>query len=222
MIVVPAGPIGRRALDRGLLPTSCYVLPSPTRASPESTGGAELRILSIGELTWRQGYEHGIHAVRLLLDRGVACRYRLIGTGNHEGALRFARSQLGVEREVELVGSIETAPLGQELASADVFLDPAVAKSPTTFASLAVELGAPVVTTRDLLRDDAAEVIRARRRDPGALAEGLIGLAAASDVVARRAARASSIEESPSLAAVTDRLAELYLQLLNESASVRG
>ena len=32
-----------------------------------------LRLISSGPLTWEQGFEHSVHAVRLLLDMGVEC-----------------------------------------------------------------------------------------------------------------------------------------------------
>ena len=77
-----------RALERGWPPEKSAVMhappvePQPGGTQPARTPGA-LRIVSAGTLSWQQGFEHPIHAVRLLLDMGVECDYRIIGEGDH-------------------------------------------------------------------------------------------------------------------------------------------
>jgi glycosyltransferase involved in cell wall biosynthesis len=217
-LVLPASPIARRAVGQGLPANRCVMLALPV-AGGQATRlevGDGLRILSIGELSWRQGYEHGIHAARLLLDRGIDCRYRLVGDGSHKGALRFARRQLGIEDRVELIGRLEAPDIGRQLAWADVLLDPAVADVPDGLVELAIELGVPVVAARGTPPAAPEGVEHVRRRDPGALAARLAEIAAAPDLLERRVARAASVEEPLSLEALVERLESLYLGLLEE------
>jgi glycosyltransferase involved in cell wall biosynthesis len=215
-LVVPSGPIARRAMRNGLPAERSVMLPLPVlrREPPDPGAGDCLRILSIGELTWRQGYEHGIHATRLLLDRGIDCRYRLAGSGSHEGALRFARRQLGIEDRVELVGGPERLDLGRQLAWADVLVDPSVADVPDGFVELAGELGLPVVAARRAPSGPAVDhVFEVRRRDPRALAARLAEIAAAPGLLEGRAARAAALEQPLTVEALVERLEALYLRL---------
>ncbi len=75
--------------------------------------GAEprpLRLISSGPLIWEQGFEHSVHAVRLLLDMGVECTYRLLGEGLYLVAVAFARHQLGLAERVDIVSPAAATP----------------------------------------------------------------------------------------------------------------
>jgi colanic acid/amylovoran biosynthesis glycosyltransferase len=165
-----------RAVVRGLSPERPWTAgtSAPRRVGGDRPGD-RLRLLSIGDLSWRQGYEHALHAVRLLLDRGLACEYRLVGHGEHAGALRFARYQLGLEGHVELVDPRVGGPVVEHLRWADVFLHPAVADGPLGAVAEAAALRVPVVATVDLLPDIAApSLLRSvPRRDPWAIAQAV-------------------------------------------------
>jgi glycosyltransferase involved in cell wall biosynthesis len=208
-----------RAVARGCPRDKAEVLASPMPggtpaiARSDSTPGS-LRILSAGPLIWEQGFEHSVHAVRLLLDMGVGCEYRILGQGTHLEPVAFARHQLDLSDHVEMA-LLEGNSLSDELQAADVFVDPAVTDctSPTSLL-MAQSLGIPFVATcRDGLSEDAG--ITVPRRNPRAIAEALARLA--SDTTLRRRmgeAGRRGTDRHPTLEQHLQRLQDLYRRAL--------
>jgi glycosyltransferase involved in cell wall biosynthesis len=166
-----------RAVARGWPRERSAVLRTPilaagvNRAAPAEPG--RLRILSAGPLIWEQGFEHSVHAVRLLIDAGVRCSYRIIGEGDHLMAIAFARHQLGLSEHVELIRPAD-ADLAQALGSADVFVDPAVTDTVSPGALQAAHaVGLPIVVTQGRGTPVARSAIQVPRRDPRAIADAL-------------------------------------------------
>lgn len=131
-----------------------------------------LRILSAGDLSWTQGYEHVLQAVSELVDSGVDCEYRVLGAGAYEGALRYAVYQLGLGTAVEFLDPAAAAGLADQMRWADVFVDAAVATGSALGLQEAGVAGVPIVAT------DAAvpDCIPVPRRDPAALRDALSDL----------------------------------------------
>src|SRR5688572_25253759 len=131
--VFPDETARERAVERGCPADRTVVMYAPP-VEPLPGGdqplrpGERLRIVSAGTLTWQQGFEHSIHAVRLLIDTGVECEYRIVGDGDHVQAIAFARHQLGLGEHVELISMDGSGQLPDELRSADVFVDPRSAR----------------------------------------------------------------------------------------------
>jgi colanic acid/amylovoran biosynthesis glycosyltransferase len=158
-----------------------------------------LRILSVGALDWAQGYEHALQAVRLLLDRGVDCVYRIVGSGEYADTLGFARHQLGVASATEVLAPGDLESLRGHMAWAHVYLCPAVVDGISHGLVLAQTMALPVVAThgragtRKLVAEETGFVVP--RRDPAVLAEKLELL---RDEVRRRrmgrAARRAALE----------------------------
>jgi glycosyltransferase involved in cell wall biosynthesis len=148
----------------------------PARDRPEP---GRLRLVSVAPLDWTQGYEHAVHAVRLLADRGVACEYRIVGDGDYAAAVAYARYQLGVEERVSVIDPPPPAALREELARADAYLCPAVLAGVSGRLLEALATGLPAVVSdaggREAQLDGAALVFP--RRDPVALADRLAELA---------------------------------------------
>ena len=170
-------------------------------------GDGTLRVVSAGPLVWEQGFEHSIHAIRLLLDQGVPCEYRIIGDGTHAAAVAFARHQLGLHDHVHLLPQDGAGQLPQELLSADVFVDPAVADTtPSAPVVTAQAHGVPYVATprRPPLPDGAGVTVP--RRDPRALAVALAQLAADPGMRERMGRQATRLSGAWLL---EDHLAEL-------------
>ena len=154
-----------------------FLAPGP---EADGRGAGPLRLLSVGPLDWTQGYEHAIHAVRLLLDGGADCEYRIVGTGDYDAAVAFARHQLELEDRVELIAPLPPDGLREQLEWADVFLCPAVVAGTPAALLEAQAMGLPAVVSdagRDPAAVDGSAMVFARR-DPGALAEALGALAA--------------------------------------------
>jgi glycosyltransferase involved in cell wall biosynthesis len=93
--------------------------PLPSRLAPPP----ELRILSLGPWPWMQSYDIVLAAVRRLQDRGLPCRYRIVGAGQLSDALWFARHQFGLESQVEVVQD-STGRYAAHADWADLILDP--------------------------------------------------------------------------------------------------
>jgi SAM-dependent methyltransferase len=135
-----------------------------------------LRLLSVGSLSWTQGYEHALTAVKLLRDRGIACEYRIVGHGPHHDAVAFARHQLGLDDCVELHDGSASEGLRDHLSWACAVIDASVVAGSPRGVRDAQAAGVPVVTTgmSDGL-DGSALTVPAR--DPEALCEALALLA---------------------------------------------
>lgn len=186
----------QRALRRGCPPDLPHALippaidvdffrPDRTLSNPvEAAGTAQrpLRILSVGRLHWKKGYDDALMAVRRLTDRGIHCEYRIIGGGDYLEAVAYARHQLGLADQVHLMGSLPRKEVREQLAWADVLLHAAVSEG---FCNAVVEAQAmtlPVVSTdADGLPenvDDGQTGFIVPRRNPNALADRLAQLAA--------------------------------------------
>ena len=126
----------------------------------------------MGPLTWTAGYEFALSGVKLLVDRGPACEYRIVGDGPHQDAVAFARHQLGLDACVELLPSASPDELREHVRWADVLVDMAVAPSPVgpMLDGLAAEI--QVVTTQPA-DYESGTVLAIPRRDPQALCDAL-------------------------------------------------
>jgi glycosyltransferase involved in cell wall biosynthesis len=138
-----------------------------TRSSlPTAAASArQLRLLSVGPMSWTQGFDDAMQAVRILLDQGIDCRQRIFGQGRYLDALWFVRRQLDLERFVELRAEDLACPqLRRQLEWADALVDCSLRDPPSP------ELKAAA-------RAAGVEVVSIQA-DPHAVAEGLIAIAA--------------------------------------------
>lgn len=189
----------RRALARGCPPDMPHALIPPavdaTTFRPDSdtapedvSAGRPLRVLSVGRLEWKKGYEYGLEAVRLLKARGVPVAYRIVGGGGYLEPLAYARHTMGLEGEVTFLGPQPQAAVLEQMRWADVLLHPAVSEGFGNAVLEAQAMALPVVCSdADGLAENVAEGqtgFVVPRRDPAALAGALAELAA--DPVQRR------------------------------------
>jgi colanic acid/amylovoran biosynthesis glycosyltransferase len=188
----------QRAQQRGCPPDENHVLIPPAvdpafyhpngRVYESHIGTADrpLRILSVGRLSWVKGYEYAMHAIRLLVDQGIASEYRIVGDGDYLEPLSFCRYQLGLESAVELLGSMDRNAVRTQMLRADVFLHAAVSEGFCNVVIEAQSVGLPVVCTDagglpENVRDGETGFVVPRRR-PAALAEKLALLGADSEL----------------------------------------
>ena len=178
----------RRARRRGCPPDRFHALIPPAIDASffeprprEDAGGRPLRILSVGRLEWKKGYEDALVAVRGLVDRGVDCEYRIVGDGDYLAAVAFARHRLGLEDRSWILGSLAPRGVLEEMQRADVFLHAAVSEGFCNAVMEAQAMELPVVCTdADGLPENVADGetgFVVSRRDPAALAEKLSVLA---------------------------------------------
>jgi colanic acid/amylovoran biosynthesis glycosyltransferase len=179
----------RRALRRGCMPQKAHAIIPPAidttmfdsheRQHLDATGSPDrpLRLLSVGRMEWKKGYEYALQAVKLLADQGLHCEYRIVGDGDYLGAISFARHQLGLESSVQLLGALGHPEVRDQMLWADVFLHSAVSEG---FCNAVIEAQAmmlPVVCSdadglsENIANGETGFVVPGR--DPGAMAEKL-------------------------------------------------
>ena len=106
-----------------------------------------LRLLSIGRLHWKKGYEYALEAMRLLERRNIAFEYRIIGDGEHREAVEYTIEDTGLQGSVQLVGAQPLHAVRAALAWADVLVHAAVTEGFCVAALEAQAMGVPVVCT---------------------------------------------------------------------------
>jgi len=173
-------------------------------SAPERTYGdvgtadRPLRVLSVGRLHWKKGHEHGLQAVRALVDAGVDVRYRILGDGPHRESILFAIHDLGLEQHVELPGARRADDVRSAMEWADVCLHPAISEGFCVSVIEAQSMGLPVVCTdADGLGENVAHGetgFVVERRDARALTERLLELAA--DPALRERMSAAAVERA--------------------------
>lgn len=100
--------------------------PNVPHPSPLPGGEGRVRVLSVGRLEWKKGYEFSLAAVRILKDQGFRLDYRIVGDGNYLEAIAFCRHQLGLEDCVHFLGAMAPEQIREEINHADIFLHAAV------------------------------------------------------------------------------------------------
>jgi glycosyltransferase involved in cell wall biosynthesis len=118
-----AGEVQRAGGEVTLAPHGVDLRRFEPRPAP---GGDELRLLAVGRLVEKKGFEVLIEALRGL---GVPARLRIVGAGPEEERLRRAVADAGLERTVEFCGPLTHERLPAEYAAADVVVAPSVADS---------------------------------------------------------------------------------------------
>lgn len=221
----------RRAQQRGCPPSKKHDLIPPAiddelfdpsdRTHTEAAGTIErpLRILSVGRLDWKKGYEYALEAVRLLTEQGVHCKYRIVGDGEYLEAVAFTRHQLGLEEVVELCGALPPAGLGGELIWADLFLHSALSEGFCNAVLEAQSMMLPVVCSdagglSESVSDSVSGFV-VPRRQPQALAEKMALLARDPELRQRMGlAGRQRVQANFSLPDQLDSFESLYRALL--------
>lgn len=112
------------------------------------TADAPLRVLSVGRLHWKKGFDDAIRAVAAARDAGVAVEYRIAGRGPELEKLEYLRATLGLMDEVTLLGWQDQAAVEAQLGWADAFFLPSLSEGISNSALEALAAGVPVVSTR--------------------------------------------------------------------------
>ena len=84
----------------------------------------EKLIVSVGRLSRRKGFDQVIRAMPLLLQRGLAVRYAVIGIGEDRDYLQALATQLGVAKRVHFLGHVGPDDLPRWYNAADVVTMP--------------------------------------------------------------------------------------------------
>lgn len=197
------------------------MVPADKRAAGSST--RPLRILSVGRLEWKKGYEFALLAVKRLRDSGMHVQYRIAGDGAFSEALRFFREDLNLKNEVDLLGALDSEAIKAQMEWADVLLHPAVSEGFCNSVIEAQAMELPVVCTdADGLAENVEHEITgyvAPRYDAAALAAALSVLASSPGLRARMGeAGRARVEQRFQLEDQIAAFANLYESVMNENA----
>jgi colanic acid/amylovoran biosynthesis glycosyltransferase len=201
-----------------------FFKPDDAAARPEvaEIAGRPLRILGVGRLDWRKGYDDALMAVRRLIDQGIACEYRIVGGGDHQEAVAFARHQLGLVDRVHLMGPLPRTGVREQARWSDVLLHAAVSEGFCNAVVEAQAMGRPVVCTdAGGLPENVADGVTGfvvPRRDPDAMADRLAALAADPALRMRMgAAGRQRVLDCFDLTRQLDTFAKFYEQVLADT-----
>lgn len=178
-----------RALKRGCPPDKIRALippaadfqfftPAKKNREEQNSKDRPARILSVGRLEWKKGYEFGLKAVGLLKQRGINFTYRIIGEGEYLEALAFCRHQLNVAKETEFLGALGHLEIVKHLQWADLLIHSAVSEGFCNAVLEAQAMELPVVCSDagglpENVENGATGFV-VPRRDPEAMAEKIM------------------------------------------------
>jgi colanic acid/amylovoran biosynthesis glycosyltransferase len=218
------------ALQYGLDPAKAWVIRPAVDPgffcppAPPKIEDSTFRIVSVGSLNGRKGYEYALLAVRLLLDRGVLAELHIIGDGPERERLLYTIDDLELHGQVHLHGRLSPAEVRSRLQQADAFLLPSLSEGISNAVLEAMACGLPVVTTdcggmREAVTD-GVEGLVVPVRAPEAMAAALTRLASDRNLARRmgEAARKRILSEF-TLKQQIDQFIELYQDVLARKRS---
>lgn len=186
-------PADRIVVNRPAVPVEEFTQLAADRE--DGPGHDELRVLSIGRLHWKKGFDDALRAVSRLADRGVDVRYRIAGEGDEREKLSFLVGELGLAERVELLGSCTQEQVREQLAWADALLLPSLSEGISNAVLEAMSAGLPVISTNcggmAEVIDDGVDGLLVDVGDLDAMADHLETLAADLDLRARLGRAAS-------------------------------
>lgn len=150
-------------------------------AADKRTSGNVLNILSVGNLHWVKGYEYALLAIRKVIEMGTSVQYQIIGDGEAYQNLLFTIHDLGLQKEVCLLGKLSPEQVREKMQSADIFLLSSLSEGISNAVLEAMSCGLPVVTTdcggmREAV-SDGVEGFVVPVRDSNAMADSILKLA---------------------------------------------
>ncbi|MGO4956734.1 glycosyltransferase [Luteococcus sp. Sow4_B9] len=127
------------------LPRFNYVDPDPVHDP--------LRVLGVGRLVEKKGFNHFVEAIGELVDTGLPVQARIVGEGEKHDELRSQITEAGLDQVITLLGARSQAELVDEIAWADVMAAPCIVGSDNNADGLptvileAMASGLPCVAT---------------------------------------------------------------------------
>jgi colanic acid/amylovoran biosynthesis glycosyltransferase len=149
--------------------------------------GDTVRLLSVGRLVEKKGFEIGIRAAAAFqaANPGVRLEYRIIGDGPLRGDLTSLVEQLGAGATIQLLGALPGAEVMRRMYDADLYLLPSLMEQAGYVLLEAQASGLPVVATRvggvpEMVRDGHSALL-VQAGDVRATTEALQDLVNRSD-----------------------------------------
>jgi glycosyltransferase involved in cell wall biosynthesis len=196
---------------------------SPATGQPTDT----LRLVMVGSLIWRKGYEYALAAVRNAVSQGAPAHLTICGDGPERERILFTISDLGLTEHVSLAGAVSATQVRDILRASDAFLLTSLGEGISNAALEAMACGLPVLTTdcggmREAVSDGVEGTI-VGARDIGALTTGILRLWKEPEVRRRMgmAARERAVRDFD-LSRQLDEFQALLLSIVNQTRDAAG
>ncbi len=85
-----------------------------------------LKLLTVARLHWKKGLEYALLSIQQLVQDGIECHYTIIGSGEHEQAIRYAIKDLGLEHIVTLTGALKYQEVLDLMGQSDLYIQSSV------------------------------------------------------------------------------------------------
>lgn len=92
---------------------------------PRKTEGF-LKIVSVGRLHWKKGFETVIYAINELVKEGFKVKYRIIGDGPELEKLKYLICHFKLDEVIEIVGSLPHSQVIAEIDNSDLIVIPSI------------------------------------------------------------------------------------------------
>jgi colanic acid/amylovoran biosynthesis glycosyltransferase len=85
-----------------------------------------LKILSVGRLHWKKGFETVIFAINELVKRGFKVKYRIVGDGPELEKLKYLICHFKLNEVIEIIGSLPHGQVISEIDNCDLVVIPSI------------------------------------------------------------------------------------------------
>ncbi len=82
----------------------------------------EINITTVSRLHWVKGLGYVLDALALLNNEGIKFKYKIIGTGDETEYLNFSINQLGLNKNVKLLGKLDHNSIPPILKQTDIYI----------------------------------------------------------------------------------------------------
>lgn len=138
-----------RAIPLGLVPDRAHVIRPAIdvhRFSPVPLAdAAHLRIVMVGGLMWRKGYEYALTSLAGLRDAGYPFHLTIAGEGPDRERIEWTATDLGLADQVTLLGAVDHQRIVELLQQSDVLLHTSLSEGIANSVLEAMGCEVPVV-----------------------------------------------------------------------------
>ena len=85
-----------------------------------------LKILTVGRLHWKKGYDYALDALKLILDSGLDFEYNIIGDGDYFEGISYSIHSLNLTKNVQLLGVKSQKEVIKQMEWADIYIQPSI------------------------------------------------------------------------------------------------
>lgn len=191
--------------------------------------GKPVKLLSVGRLVEKKGFQFGIDSVIKLVDMGVSVEYSIVGAGPLKKSLEGKIRRNQAESYVSLVGSVPHKETLDRMLRADILIIPCVVSPDGDQEGIpnvikeAMALGVPVIASQHSgipeLIEDGKNGMLVSEKDVGGLARAVkcyidLPLEVKHSMIVK--AR-ETVQNEYSIDALTEELEKIYQSLLCKS-----